>query len=79
MGVTCCFRLHTLLHVVVCCCVLLGAGAQSLKPVKRLTTCKRTQELPTFLAQHCWELLLPFAHGFMVAADQSTVSYYYVM
>ena len=33
LDVTCCVRLHTLLHVV----------AQSLKLVKRLATCKRTQ------------------------------------
>ena len=45
LDVTCCVRLHTLLHVV----------AQSLKPVKLLS-----QQLPTFLcsviaeAQQCW-------------------------
>ena len=36
LDVTCCVGLHTLLRVV----------AQSLKPVKRLAPCKRTQ--------HCW-------------------------
>ena len=36
LDVTCCVRLHTLLHVV----------AQSLKPVKLLGTCKRKQQLP---------------------------------
>ena len=36
------------LHVVACFCVLLGVVvAQSLKPVKLLATCKRTQ-------QHDW-------------------------
>ena len=36
----------------------------SLKPIKRLTACKWTQQLPTLLAQQCWELLSPFAHSF---------------
>ena len=48
---------------VACCCVLLGVVAQSLKPVKLLAPCKRTQ--------HCWPttpnivgcyMLRPFAH-----------------
>ena len=47
LDVTCCVRLHSLLHVV----------AQKLKPVKLLATCKRTQQLPTLLGQQCWELL----------------------
>ena len=35
--------------------VLLGILEQSLQPaVKRLTTCKRSQKLPTLLTQHCW-------------------------
>ena len=38
-------RFHSLLHVV----------TQSLKPVKLLAPCKRTQ--------HCWELLHPFARS----------------
>ena len=29
------------------CCVLSGVVAQSLKPVKLLATCKRTQQLPS--------------------------------
>ena len=40
-------------YPVACCCVFLGVGAQSLKPVKRLALCKQTQ--------HCWDLLRPFA------------------
>ena len=48
-----CVRLHTPLHVVVRRCGFLGAVAQSSKPVKRLTTCKRTQQLPTLLRQEC--------------------------
>ena len=43
---TCCVRLHTLLHVV----------KQSLKTVNLLSTCKRTQQLPT--------MLRPLARGF---------------
>ena len=62
---TCCVRLCTLLHDVLCCgCVLLGVVVQSLKTVKLLS-----QQLPTFLLfhiirdcqsttlllfQHCW-------------------------
>ena len=49
---------------VACSCVSLGVVAQSLKPVKRLAACKRTQQLPTLLAQQCWELLRPFARRF---------------
>ena len=40
------------------CCMLLGVVATSLKPIKLLATCKRTQQLPT--------MLRPFARGFMV-------------
>ena len=47
--VTCCVRLHTLLHVVACCCLLLGVVVQSLNPVKLLATCKQTQQVPTML------------------------------
>ena len=42
---TCCIRSHTLLHVVTCGWEVL----RSLKPVKLLATCKRTQQLPTVL------------------------------
>ena len=31
------------------CCMLFGVAAQSLKPVKLLATCKRTQQLTTLL------------------------------
>ena len=56
-------RLHTLLHVVACCCVLLGIVAQSLNPVKRLS-----QQLLNFflfpdrrgLAQQCCRLHCSF-------------------
>ena len=67
-----CWMLHVA-SVCTPCCVLLGVVAQSLKPVKLLATCKRTQQLPTMLrpfargfklrangrnnSQHCWELL----------------------
>ena len=57
LDVTCCVCLHTLLHVVACCWMLLGVVAQSLKPVKLYS-----QQLQTFLlfrdhrsiAQQCW-------------------------
>ena len=48
-----------MLHVVsVCipCCMLLRVIGESLKPVKLLAPCKRTQ--------HCWKLLRPFARRF---------------
>ena len=52
LDVTCCVRLHTLLHVLGCCCVLL----HSLKPVKLFS-----QQLQIFffrerrsLAKQCW-------------------------
>ena len=54
----CYVRFHTQLHVVACCCVLLGVVAQSLKPVKRLDTRKRTQQLPTLLAYSASKLVL---------------------
>ena len=50
LDVTCCVRLHT--PSVACCCVLLWVVAQSLKPVKRLATCKRTQQFPTLRANN---------------------------
>ena len=44
--------------------MMLGIVVKSLKPVKLLNaTCKWTQQLPTLLAQHCWELLRPFARS----------------
>ena len=53
LDVTCCVRLRTLLHVV-------RVVAQSLKPVKRSTTRKRTQQVRTLSGQQCWDLLRPF-------------------
>ena len=44
LDVTCCVRLHTLLHVVACCCMLLRVVVQSFKPIKLLS-----QQLPLFL------------------------------
>ena len=38
-----CYMLPPFAHPVACCCVLLGVVAQSLKPVKLLAACKRTQ------------------------------------
>ena len=55
-----CWMLHVA-SVCTPCCVLLGVVAQSLKPVKLLATCKRTQQLPT--------MLLPFARGFKLRAN----------
>ena len=46
------------LHVVACCFALLGVVEQSLKPVKRLATCKRTQQLLTLLAYSVSKLVL---------------------
>ena len=43
------------------CCMLLRVVMQSLKPVKILAPCKR--------AQHCWELLRPFARSWQAFDD----------
>ena len=48
LDVTCCVPFA---HPVAWCCVLLESVAQSLRPVKLLTTCKRTQQLPTLLGR----------------------------
>ena len=40
LDVTCCFRLHTLLHVVACCCAKFETS-------QTLAMCKPTQQLPT--------------------------------
>ena len=56
-------RLCWMLHVVFVrtpYCMLLRVVAQSLKPVKLLAMCQRTQQLPTLLGQQYWELLRPF-------------------
>ena len=50
-----CYMVRPFAHPVSCCCMLLGVVAESLKPVKLLATCKRTQQLPT--------MLRPFARG----------------
>ena len=47
-------------HPNACCWELLRVVAQSLKPVKLLSMCQRTQQLPTLLGQQYWELLRPF-------------------
>ena len=47
-----CYMLRPFAHPVACCCVLLGVVAQCLKPVKLLAACKRTQQLPTLLANN---------------------------
>ena len=47
-----CYMLRPFAHPVACCCVLLGVVAQSLKPVKLLAASKRTQQLPTLLANN---------------------------
>ena len=44
-----CYTLRPFPLPVACCFVLLGVIAQSLKPVKLLAVCKRTQQLPTML------------------------------
>ena len=58
-----CYTLRPFAHLVACCCVLLEVVAQSLKPVKRSTTCKRAQQVPALSGQQFWELLRPFARS----------------
>ena len=59
-----CYILRPFAHPVACCCALLGEVAQSLKPVKLLAACKRTQQLPILSDQQCWELLCQFVRRF---------------
>ena len=54
-----CWMLHVLSFCSPCC-MLLGVVAQSLKPVKLLAMCKRTQQLPTLLA--LWTIYLHVAN-----------------
>ena len=56
LDVTCCVRLHTLLHVVGCCCAKFETG-RTFRPVQTDRT------LLAFNSQHCWELLRPFARS----------------
>ena len=51
-----CWMLHVA-SVCTPCCMFLGDVGQSLKPVKLLAMCKRTQQLPTLLDVTCWEML----------------------
>ena len=60
LDVTCCVRLHTLLHVVRCCCVLLRRVWN--RWILPTTHCR---------AQHCWELLHSFAHHCQHARNNS--------
>ena len=54
LDVTCCVRLHILLHGVGCCCAKFETG-QTFRPVQTDAT------LLAYNSQHCWELLRPFA------------------
>ena len=56
-----CVRLHTLLHVVACCCA----------KVWNRSTFYRTQQLPTLLGQQCCELLRSFARSLSVLKPES--------
>ena len=47
LDVTCCVRLHTLLHVVGCCCAKFETG-QTFSPVQTDAT------LLAYNSQHCW-------------------------
>ena len=59
LEVTCCARLHPLLHVVECCWEFL----RKVRNRSNLATGKRTQQLPTLLSQQCRELWRPFPRG----------------
>ena len=48
--------------LVASCCLLLGAFVQSLKPVKLLVTCKRTQYCVNILRQYCVRLHRALVH-----------------
>ena len=62
LDVTCCVRLHTLLHVVACCCAKFETGQ----------TFPLMQTDATLLAYNsqCWELLRPFARSLNVRSQK---------
>ena len=74
LDITCCVHLHTLLHGVAQSFkpVKLYASHDALHVLTWLgvvvSVCTplptRTQQLPTLLAQQCWELLHPFVRVF---------------
>ena len=55
-----CYMLRPFTQPGACCCALLGVVARSLKPGKRLATCKQTQQLPALLGQQVGSCLRPF-------------------
>ena len=55
LDVTCCFHLHTLLHVVGSSCICLHTIVTLMQQHAKLS------------AQQCWELLYPFAHSLTVS------------
>ena len=71
LDITCCVRLHTMLHVVGSCC----AKSVELKPVKLLSTCKRTHQLSTLLALRAMKFYLHVANVLVVgeALGESSV------
>ena len=59
LDVTFCVRLHTLWHVVACCCAKFETG-HTFSPVQTDATLLANN------SQHCWELLRPFARSLRV-------------
>ena len=57
-----CLLCYMLLRVVESCCAKFETG-------QTLSYVQRTQQLPTLLAQQCWELLRPFARSFNPYGD----------
>ena len=68
------FTLPLFAHPLACGCVLLGVVAQSLKQVKLIAAFQQTQQLPTLLGQHYWELLCPFVRSFIFKERQQLFS-----
>ena len=76
LDVTCCVRLHSLLHVVGCCCVL------SRKVWNRSNFSANNSQhffcsvMTATMAQQCWEFLRPFARSLKKLAFSSFATFF---
>ena len=64
-----CLLCYMLLRVVESCCAKFETG-------QTLSYAQRTQQLPTLLAQQCWELLCPLARSFNQRRRRETFTFY---
>ena len=63
LDVTCCVRLHSLLHVVGCCCVLLRKVWNRSNFSANDSQHFFCSVMTATMAQQCWDLLRPFARS----------------